>query len=213
MDITSGIWLAAATPASARMFMDPLQTACDRFEINTEQRAAAFLAQCAHESSGFERLEEGLCYSVSRLHAIWPKRFPTIESAEPFARNPKKLANKVYNGRMGNRIGTDDGWVFRGRGILQITGRDNYKSAGQAIDMPLLDYPDLAAKPDGAALTAAWYWHDRKLNQLADQDSLDSFITITRTINGGSTGLEDRLSKLNIIRPVFGLKPINRRKA
>jgi putative chitinase len=94
-----------------------------------------------------------------------------------------------------------------------LTGRDGYKSAGQAIDMPLLDYPDLAAKPDGASLTAAWFWHSKGLNALADLDSLDSFITITRTINGGTTGMDDRLSKLNIIRPVFGLKPINRRKA
>jgi putative chitinase len=212
MDISSGIWLAAYGPPAARLFMQPLQTACDRFEINTEQRAAAFLAQCAHESLGFDRLEENLSYSAARIHTVWPKRFPTIESAEPFARNPKKLACKVYNGRMGNRIGTEDGWDFRGRAPLMITGRDMYKRAGQAVDLPLLDYPDLAAKPDGGSLVSAWYWFDHKLNALADLDSLDSFISITRTINGGTTGMDDRLNKWNLIRPVFGLKPINRRK-
>lgn len=212
MDISSGVWLAAGTPAIARRFMEPLQTACDRFEINNEYRAAAFLAQCAHESLGFERTEEALSYSAARLNRVWPHRFPTIESAEPFARNPKKLAIKVYNGRMGNRIGTEDGWLYRGRGILQITGRETFKRAGEAIDMPLLDYPDLASRPEGAALTAAWFWYDRKLNALADLDSLDSFISITRAINGGTTGLDDRLKHWNIIRPVFGLKPINRRK-
>lgn len=164
------------------------------FGVNTPARWAAFIAQVAHESAQFTRLVEGLSYSVRGLMTTWPQRFPDEKTAQPFARNPEKLANYVYANRLGNGPPeSGDGWRFRGRGLIQITGKANYAQAGEAIDRPLLAQPAMLERPTDAVRSAAWFWQSHHLNELADADSLDAFEAITRRINGGTTGLAERV--------------------
>lgn len=182
----------------ADQWTDPLNAAMGRFEINTPTRMAAFLAQLAHESTETTRLTEGLSYSsAERLCKVWPKRFLTLASAAPYVKNPQKLANFVYAGRGGNGDrSSGDGWRYRGRGLFQLTFKDNYRLAGEALGQPLLDNPDLVATPEIAALTAAHYWQRLGLNALADHqpgdDDMKDFEEISIRINGGRTGLAER---------------------
>jgi putative chitinase len=174
-----------------------LNAAMTRFAIDSTPRTAAFLAQVAHESGGFTRMVENLSYTAPRLVAVWPKRFPTLEAAFPFARQPEKLANRVYANRLGNGdSGTGDGWRFRGRGLLQITGRGNYRAIAAALQLPLETAPEQVETPEVAALAAAQFWQSRGLNELADDRNDDNddedFVTITVIINGGRNGLSDR---------------------
>jgi putative chitinase len=165
----------------------PLNDAMARFDIGTAQRAAAFLAQIAEESGAFNRLEENLDYRAERLVAVWPRRFPTIDGARPYEHAPEKLANHVYALRLGNGDeASGDGWRFRGRGLIQITGRDNYRSAAAALGRPYEEQPDLLAAPSDAALSAAQFWKAKGLNELADSDQ--NFSAITQRINGALTG-------------------------
>lgn len=169
----------------------------DRFEIGTAARAAAFLAQIAHESGELNRMEENLSYSAARLVAVWPKRFLSVQSAAQYERNPRRLANFVYAKRMGNAdAASGDGWQFRGRGLIQLTGRGNYRSVGQAIGLPLEITPDLLLEPMPAAMAACHFWKSRGLNELADDRNDDNddedFISITVAINGGRAGLTER---------------------
>lgn len=161
--------------------------------LTTPLRVAHFMAQVAHESAGFTRLEENLNYSAERLHAIWPKRFPTVESAALYARNPVELANKVYGGRLGNDK-PGDGWRFRGRGLIQLTGRANYAAYGVEAD------PEIAAQPRDAARLALLYWARKALNDEADRDDIEA---ITRAINGGTVGLEERKALLVKAKRIF----------
>lgn len=161
------------------------------YAIDTPLRLAHWFAQWGHESGGFRLMEEGLSYSAAGLMRTWPSRFPDIAHATPFARNPRALANRVYGGRMGN-VHPDDGWRFRGRGP-QITGRSNYAAAAARTGLPLLDEPDLAADPAHFVHLACDYWGHHCLNALADRDDLRS---ITKRVNGGVIGLEDRKAKL-----------------
>jgi putative chitinase len=170
-----------------------LNTACCRFEITTPERLAAFLAQTAHESAGYTRLVEDLNYSAPRLMAVWPRRFPTLESAQPFAHQPEKLANRVYANRLGNGPPeSGDGWRFRGRGLIQLTGRLNYRGTGAVIQVPLEQEPERLELPNDAALSAAQWGRSRDLNLLADLNTQKSFDAISRKINGGDGGLLDR---------------------
>ena len=174
-----------------------LDTAMDRFEINSPERAAAFLAQIACESGECRRLTEKLNYSAKRLMAVWPKRFTTLEKAMAYENQEEKLANYVYAKRLGNGDeASGDGWRFRGRGLLQITGRANYRATGVALGLPLETNPELLDQPDTAALSAAEFWQSHRLNELADDRNDDEddedFVTISIIINGGRTGLEDR---------------------
>jgi len=182
---TAGAWTAA------------LNLAMNRFAIDSPQRAAAFLAQVAHESLELQRLVENLSYTAPRLLAVWPKRFPTPASAEPYARQPERLANYVYADRLGNGgSATGDGWRFRGRGLLQITGRGNYRACGLALQLPLEAHPELLETPEVAALAAAQFWQAHGLNELADDRNSDDddadFVTISVRINGGRVGLAAR---------------------
>lgn len=176
-----------APKCDAEAMAPSLSDAADRFAI-TGNRLPNWLAQLHHESGGFTRMVENLNYSAKRLMQVWPRRFPTLQAAQPFAVNAAALAEKVYGGRLGN-VQPGDGAKFIGRGLTQLTGRANYSAAAQALDLPLLDDPDLAATPAVAALIAGWFWDSRGLNALADRDDIEG---ITRKINGGTIGLAER---------------------
>lgn len=204
--------LKAAMPlCDTDKWLVPFNDAMARFEIDTPERAAAFLAQVAHESAETTRLTEGLSYSrAERLCAVWPKRFPTTESAQPYVRNSEKLANFVYASRGGNGdAASGDGYRYRGRGLFQLTFRDNYRLAGDALSLPLVANPDLVATPDVAALTAAHYWQQRGLNALADHqpgdDDVKDFEQISIRINGGRVGLADRKKYWAQARTALGI--------
>lgn len=181
-----------ALPGPA-VWVTALVAACERFAIGTPVRVAAFLAQVAHESSGLTRLVENLKYTAPRLMKVWPTRFPTLASALPYEYQPEKLANHVYANRNGNGdTASGDGWRYRGRGVIQLTGRTAYQLASLTLGLPLEQEPDRVAQREEAALTAAHYWHSRGLNRLADENTEAAFDAISRKINGGSTGLLER---------------------
>jgi putative chitinase len=188
-----------------RTWADALAPALDRYGVTTKARLASFLAQTGHESGQFNRLTESLNYMTpKRLMKVWPKRFPTEASALPFVANEVKLANFVYANRLGNGgVASGDGFRFRGRGLIQITGRSNYRDAGAALGLELVANPDLLRQPEHAAMSAAWFWDSRGLNALADDrtddSDLEDFAEITRRINGATVGLNERLAVLNQI--------------
>lgn len=186
---------AGATDAAARAFIAPLAQACKRLGIVTPRQVAAFVAQTAHESAGFTRLEENLNYSTAdRLCRVFPSKFPTPASAVPYLRNPAKLANRVYSNRLGNADeASGDGARYIGRGLIQLTGRANYMAAGDAIGIDYKARPELVAMPEHAALTAAWFWASAGCNALAEAGKFDA---TTRTINGPAMlGAADRRAR------------------
>lgn len=169
---------------------DALTESFDKYEINTVNRAAGFLAQCGHESAGFTVLKENLNYSAEGLTKTFKKYFPTLESATPYARNPEKIANKVYANRMSNGDeASGDGYKFRGRGAIQLTGRDNYSQFAKAVGMTLDEAVADLETLDGAIESACWFWKKNGLNAICDKDDI---LTMTKRINGGTIGLEDR---------------------
>lgn len=160
-----------------------------------------FLAQVGHESAGLSRLEENLCYTAARICAVWPARFADAGAAEPLAGNSQALANAVYGGRMGNGdAASGDGWRFRGRGYIQLTGRAAYRAAGRHAGLDLETFPELAATPEHALAAACGFWSWRGLNGLCDRDDL---VALSRRINGGSHGLADRRAWLDKVRRVL----------
>ena len=172
-----------------------LNTTFDRFDISTPFRQAAFIGQAAHESGNFKMLVENLNYRAETLMKVWPKRFPTLEFAKQYERDPKKIANSVYANRMGNRDeASGDGFRFRGRGLFQTTGHAGYYHAGQALGEDFVMQPDLVATPQYAALTAGFFWSTHKLNQYADTRD---YKMMTKKINGGFIGLADREKHIN----------------
>lgn len=181
---------------NAAQYVAPLQATAERYEINTPVRIACWLGQLAHESNRFRRVIENLNYSAAGLAHTWPARYAGADgqpnaTALRIARKPEEIANLTYAGRLGNgSAGTGDGWRYRGRGLIQITGRSNYEKCGEALGIDLLTRENLLEQPLYAALSAGWYWQQRSLNGLADK--LD-IARITRRINGGSIGLDDRI--------------------
>lgn len=171
-----------------------------QFEINTVARVAAFMAQCGHESGSFNVLEENLNYSAQGLNSIFPKYFIKAgRDAQEYHRQPQKIANIVYASRMGNGdTASGDGWKYRGRGLIQLTGRSNYTQCSKDIfqDTTLVDTPDLVTEPTYALWSGAWFWHKNDLNVLADAQDIK---TMTKRINGGFIGLEDRIHHYNHI--------------
>jgi putative chitinase len=165
-----------------------------KFQINTPLRLAHFLAQCGHESGGFKATSENLNYSAKGLNGTFKKYFPTLESALPYERKPEKIANKVYASRMANGSeASGDGYKFRGRGYIQLTGKDNYTQFGKAIGEDVLSNPDIVSGKH-ALLSAAWFWSKNGLNNLSDGGSTDAVVTtITKRVNGGTIGLADRI--------------------
>lgn len=172
-------------------WVEALNGTFDRFGISTPQQQAAFIGQCGHECGNFRILEENLNYKAATLMRLWPKRFPTLEIANAYAGNPKKIANMVYGNRMGNRDeASGDGYRFRGRGCIQLTGHTNYHHAGKALGMDFVMEPDLVATPKYAAMTAGWFWSTHDCNRLAEAGD---WTGLTKKINGGTIGLNDRI--------------------
>ena len=175
-------------------WLGPLEETFQKYDINTTKRQACFIGQCMHESGGFRLTKENLNYSAKSLMATWPSRFPDMDTAEKYEHNPVKIASKVYAGRMGN-VTPEDAGMYIGRGLIQLTGKDNYKAVSEALNADLLTTPQLVEEPRYAALTAGWYWNKKGLNALADSNDIE---TMTKRINGGLIGLEDRKAKINM---------------
>jgi putative chitinase len=173
-------------------WVGPLNETFERFNISTLNQQAAFIGQLSHECGHFRILEENLNYKAATLMRLWPKRFPTLEIANAYAGNPKKIANMVYASRMGNRDeASGDGYRFRGRGCIQLTGHANYFHAGKALGIDFVMEPDLVATPKYAALTAGWFWDTHKINVPAD---VNDTTKVTKIINGGTIGLNERIA-------------------
>jgi putative chitinase len=165
-----------------------------KFELNTPLRLAHFLAQAGHESGGFKAVNENLNYGAKGLLGIFKKYFPTPEKAALYERKPEKIANLVYGGRMGNGIeSTGEGYKFRGRGYIQLTGKDNYKAFDNVVLENIIENPDLVATKY-PLMSAAWFFHKNGLHKIADEGDTDLIVTkVTKRVNGGTIGLPDRI--------------------
>lgn len=173
-------------------WLEPLNETFEKYEINTKERQSAFIGQCAHESGNFKTLQENLNYSSEGLMKTWPSRFPTKELADQYARQPAKIAGKVYNGRLGN-TSEEEASKYLGRGLIQLTGKENYANCGLGLGVDFLGNPDWLTTPQYATLSAGWFWNKKGLNALADSKDYE---TMTKRINGGLIGLDDRKAKI-----------------
>ena len=178
-------------------------TILPQYEIDTPLRKAHFLAQVTHESGGFKFLIENLNYSATALYAVFRKYFPTIESATNYSRQAEKIANKVYANRMGNGSEVSgDGWKFRGRGLIQLTGKANYQALSTTTGVDFISNPDQLIEAKWALTSACWYWKQRNLNKYAD---LDDIHMVTKLINGGFNGIENRQLLLDEYKKEFNI--------
>ena len=183
-------------------WLGPLEETFAKYDISTPQRQAAFIGQCAHESGNFKTLEENLHYKAESLMKVWPSRFTDKSVSDAYANNPEKIANKVYGGRMGNgNEESGDGWKYHGRGLIQLTGKENYERCGASINVDLVNNPDYLLDPKYATLSAGWFWNRKGLNELADAKDIE---TMTKRINGGLIGLDDRKIKIAKALSVLG---------
>ena len=173
------------------------------YDINTPQRVAAFMAQCGHESGNFKFLKENLKYRAQSLVKVWPKYFPNMEIANQYAGNEEKIANRAYANRMGNGPEeSGDGWRFCGRGLIQLTGRNNYQNFADSIETDINDIPHYLATFEGAVQSACWFWETNNLNKWADTGDM---LTLTKRINGGTLGLDDRIKHYQHALHVLGV--------
>ena len=169
-------------------FVDPINNVIEKFDINTPERISMFLAQIGHESGGLTKLHENLNYKPARLLQIFPKYFKDVDP-EDYS-TPEAIANRVYASRMGNGDeDSGDGYRFRGRGAVQLTGRSNYTACGKDLEVDLIENPDYLETPEGAIRSAAWFWDQHDLNDYADNGDVT---TVTKKINGGTIGLDER---------------------
>ena len=181
-----------------------LEQALPDYDINTSKRVAAFLAQCAHESGGFLLLKENLNYRAVTLRKVFPKYFPTDDLANAYAGKQEMIANRVYGGRMGNGDeASGDGFRYCGRGLIQLTGKQNYQSFADSIETPVEDLPEYLATFEGAVHSACWFWESNNLNVQADAGDIK---TMTRKINGGAIGLADRESHYHHALEILGIR-------
>jgi putative chitinase len=172
------------------------------YGIDTPQRVAAFIAQCAHESGNFRLLKENLNYKAESLVRVFPKYFPNLDIAKQYAHNQEKIANRVYGNRMGNGPEeSGDGFRYCGRGLIQLTGKNNYTFFAGSLEMPVEDVPEYLATFEGAVQSACWFWESNNLNREADAGDIK---TMTKKINGGFIGLEDRIKHYEHALHVFG---------
>ena len=175
-------------------WVDALNETFQKFGINTPRQRADFIGQCSHECGNFKVLEENLNYRAETLMKLWPKRF-NPSNVNDYARNPKKIANMVYSNRMGNRDeASGDGYRFRGRGCIQLTGYANYFHASKSCGVDFHKEPELVATPRYAAMTAGWFWSTHNCNELAESAN---WTALTKKINGGTIGLDDRIKHIN----------------
>jgi putative chitinase len=176
-----------------QIYVNTFNKVCETYAFTNNLRKSHFLSQCSHESAGFGVIEENLNYSSEGLRRIFPKYFPNDTIANEYARQPEKIANRVYAGRMGNGPeSSGDGWKYHGRGLIQLTGKENYTRFANAMKMSLDDVVSYLSTPEGAAMSAAWYWNSRAINTQADANNIQA---VTRKVNGGLIGLDDRIVK------------------
>jgi putative chitinase len=167
-----------------------LEQALPDYDINTPQRVAAFIAQCAHESGNFVFIKENLNYKAESLMRVWPKYFPDTTIAKKYANNQEMIANRAYANRMGNGPEeSGDGWKFCGRGLIQLTGRSNYQNFADSLEINIDEASEYLKTFEGCVQSACWFWEANNLNQWADKGDI---LTLTKRINGGTLGLEDR---------------------
>lgn len=182
-------------------YVDPLINICEKYEINTPERVAMFLAQIGHESAGLSVVQENLNYRADRLAVVFPKYFRDVNPND-YARNPEKIANRVYANRMGNGPeSSGDGYRYSGKGLVQLTGKSNYSAFADYVGMDLDEVIEYLITPEGATESAAWFWTTNNLNQWADNQDI---LTVTRKINGGTHGLEDRTRLFNLGMSLLG---------
>ena len=183
-------------------WLSALNEILPEYEINTPKRVAAFLAQCAHESGGFKFLKENLNYKAESLVKVFPKYFKTLDEANKYAKQPQKIANKIYANRMGNGDeASGDGYSYCGRGLIQLTGKNNYTIFAESLEMDVKDVPEYLETFEGAVQSACFFWETNNLNVLADKGDI---LNMTKKINGGTIGLEDRIKHYNHALHVFG---------
>lgn len=172
-------------------YVEPLQEVCEYYEMNTPERIAGFIAQCAHESGGFTATEENLNYSAKGLNTTFKKYFPTLESAIPYERKPERIANRVYANRMGNGDeASGDGFRYRGRGLIQLTGKNNYERFAKDLGITVEECAQYLSTPGGAVSSAGWFFDQNNLLALCDKEDM---LMLTKRINGGTIGLDDRI--------------------
>lgn len=201
MLITPELLRTVTTPELADMWANSLNETCERFAIDSPFRIAGFISNVAHESAGFKFVKENLNYSAASLMRVWSSRFPTLEIAQRYAMQPEKIANRAYSDRMGNGDeASGDGWKYIGRGLIQLTGKNNYVAYSLACDNEALQHPEIVEQPKYAAESAGWFWSVNRLNQLADAQDITG---MCRRINGGLNGLDDRQMKYSQIMSYF----------
>ena len=195
--------LPEAKTSNLEKFLEGINETFEHFEINTPRRCAMFLAQTAHESGNFAATQENLNYSAKGLVGTFKKYFPSPDSTIGYERKPDRIANRVYANRMGNgNEQSGDGFKYRGRGLIQLTGKDNYTNCGTALGLDLTTNPDQVATNPVAVLSAGWFWDTRRLNTWADKEDIK---TVTKKINGGTIGLVDRTAHYYHILEVLNL--------
>ena len=208
--------LAAMIPGNDKvdMWFEAIEEIFPKYEINTVERIAGFIAQCAHESNNFRSLEENLNYSEDALLRVFGRYFGKAPkaSASEYARNPEMIANRVYNDefrkyKMGNTQ-PGDGWMFRGRGLKQLTGRENYTKFGKSVKMSAEQAAEYVATEKGAVESACWFWNNKKLNAIADTGNIKK---LTKVINGGDIGLADRTSRYDSAIEILGGKSVSKK--
>jgi len=183
-------------------WFDALSQALPDYEINTPKRVAAFIAQCAHESGNFNFIKENLNYKAESLVRVWPRYFNAGNAAQ-YAHNQEKIANRAYAGRMGNGPEeSGDGWKFCGRGLIQLTGRSNYQAFADSLQISIDDASEYLKTFEGCVQSACWFWEANNLNQFADNGDIT---TMTKRINGGTLGLDDRIKHYQHALQIFGV--------
>jgi putative chitinase len=188
-------------PTIVNSYVEPMNKTFSRYIIDTPRRISMFLAQVGHESGGLTAIQENLNYSADRLSVVFPKYFKDVDPSA-YARNPEKIANRVYASRMGNGPeSSGDGYRYRGRGLIQLTGKSNYERFAKSMLMPLDQAVQYLTTPEGACMSAGWFWDVNNLNELSDDGDV---IGCTRKINGGTNGLEDRQSHYTKALQIFG---------
>jgi putative chitinase len=204
MSLLTKAQLAEMIPGNPYLdnWLEALNQILPEYDISAPKRVAAFIAQCAHESGGFKFLKENLNYKAESLLKVFPKYFKTLDEANKYAKKPEKIANKIYGNRMGNGDeASGDGFRYCGRGLIQLTGKENYSWFAASLEMPVEDVPEYLQTFEGAVQSACWFWETNNLNGLADKGDI---INLTKKINGGTIGLEDRIKHYNHALHVLG---------